>query len=521
MFAFLRQFVDGQYAPHGYCLLWQPELVWTHVISDALIAGAYFSIPLALLYFVRKRRDVAFGGMVWLFALFILACGSTHLMSIWNLWHGDYGIEAGVKAVTALASVPTAILLWPLIPKALALPSPTQLQHANAELAALVAERDAAVATLRQEIAQREHAEAALVQARKIEAVGQLTGGIAHDFNNLLQAVAGNLELIRRKPDDRAKVERWASNAASVVDRGTRLTGQLLAFSRTQRLEQQRVDLPQLLSGMRDLLARSLGPGVQLEVNADPAACPVLADRTQIELAVLNLAINARDAMPDGGTVTIAIAQGDGVATIAIRDTGTGMTAEVAERALEPFFTTKGPEQGTGLGLSMAFGVARQAGGTLSIDTAPDRGTTVTMQLPCAPDDTPRAEAPAARAAGTMRGGRPRDVLLVDDDDDVRSALADTIGAAGHACRTAASGAEALVRIDEAPPEVLVVDYAMPGMTGAELAARVRATHPALRVVFVTGYADSAAIDAVSDARTVTLRKPFDADALIAAIAEA
>jgi signal transduction histidine kinase len=518
MLAFFRQFIDGRYAPHGYCLLWQPELIWTHVVSDALIASAYFSIPVALIYFVRKRRDVAFGAMFWLFALFILACGTSHLMSIWNLWHGDYGIEAGVKALTALASVPTAILLWPLIPKALAIPSPSQLQRANGELAALVAERDQALVTLQQEIAQRERAEAALVQARKIEAVGQLTGGIAHDFNNLLQAVGGNLELIRRKPDDPVKIERWAGNAASVVERGTRLTGQLLAFSRTQRLEQQCVDLPHLLDGMRDLLARSLGPTVTLAVEADPATCPVLADRTQVELAVLNLAINARDAMPGGGTVTIAVEQGDGVATIAVRDTGTGMTPDVAERALEPFYTTKGPGQGTGLGLSMAFGVARQAGGDLRIETAPGTGTTVTIELPCAPAGT-RVQAASAVPSAPLHDTRPRDVLLVDDDDDVRNTLSDAITAAGHTVRTASSGAEALARLAEAQPEVLVVDYAMPEMTGAELAAQARAAHPGLRVVFVTGFADSAALDAVSDAHTITLRKPFDGDTLLAAIA--
>jgi signal transduction histidine kinase/CheY-like chemotaxis protein len=509
MFAFLRQFVDGQYAPHGYCLLWQPELVWTHVVSDALIAGAYFSIPLALIHFVRKRRDVAFGGMFWLFALFILACGSTHLMSIWNLWHGDYGAEAAIKAVTALASVPTAILLWPLIPKALAIPSPTQLQSANAELAAMVAERDTALATLKQEIAQREAAEAALVQARKIEAVGQLTGGIAHDFNNLLQAVSGNLELIARKPGDPEKVARWAANAAGVVERGTRLTGQLLAFSRTQRLEQQRVDLTSLLDGMRDLLARSLGPTVALEIATGPEACPVLADRTQIELAVLNLAINARDAMPAGGTLTIALVQRERSAEIAIRDTGAGMTPDVAERALEPFFTTKGPGQGTGLGLSMAFGVARQAGGDLRIETAPGAGTTVTMELPCAGDSNASVAVAPAKAASPALATAPRDVLLVDDDDDVRAALA-----------VARDGEAALAMLGEGPADVLVVDYAMPGMTGAKLAARARAAQPGLRVVFVTGYADSAALDAVSDARTATLRKPFAADELLAAIAD-
>jgi signal transduction histidine kinase len=525
MLEFLNQFVDGQYAPHGYCLLWQPQLIWTHVVSDALIAASYFSIPIALIHFIRQRRDMAFSGIFWLFALFIMACGTTHVMSIWNLWHGDYGLEAIVKAITAAASVPTAIMLWLMIPKALAIPSQTQLQVANGELAALVAERDAALATLRTEIAQRERAEAALIQAQKIEAVGQLTGGIAHDFNNLLQAVSGNLELIRRTPGETSRVARWAENAASVVERGRRLTGQLLSFSRVQKLQSDVVDLTKLLEGMRDLLARSLGPTIALTFDLDPATCPVVADRTQVELAVLNLAINGRDAMPDGGALTIRLRQrdsvegepGTGFAEVAIIDQGFGMTPDVAARALEPFFTTKGPGHGTGLGLSMAFGVARQAGGELAIDTAPGRGTTVTMALPCAEQAAHAEVGDIAADTPAVRGART--VLLVDDDNDVRAAVADTIIGAGHTCREAAAGEAALAMLADMRPDVLVIDFAMPGMNGAEVARRARLIMPDLRVVFISGYADSDALAAVTDGRTATLSKPFRTDALLAAIA--
>lgn len=522
MYEFLSQFVDGRYAPHGYCLLWQPELVWTHVVSDALIAAAYFSIPIALIRFIRARRDVEFGWMAWLFALFILACGSTHLMAIWNLWNGDYGIEAGVKAVTAIASVPTAVLLWTIIPRALAIPSPNQLKLANAQLAASVAERDATLEALRREIEQRERAEAALVQAQKIEAVGQLTGGIAHDFNNLLQAVSGNLELIHRFADAAPKVRRYAANAQQVVERGTRLTGQLLAFSRRQKLAAEWIDLAQLLEGMETLLRGSVGPTIAFRMEIDTRPCPTVADRTQVELAILNIAINGRDAMGTGGVLTITLGtqvddDGRPMAAIAIADTGSGMTPEVAARAFEPFFTTKGPGQGTGLGLSMAYGVASQAGGTVTIDSAPGRGTCVTMLLPlAAARDAPPAE--AGTAAAEPADGPARRLLLVDDDADVRASIAARLREAGHEVQEAGSGTEALALIEQVAPEVMIADFAMPEMNGAELAVHARALLPGLRVVFITGFADSAALEAATDDMTVVLRKPFAAQALLAAL---
>src|SRR5262245_5034487 len=193
-------------APHGICLLWRPELLWTHVISDVLIFGAYMTIPVALAVIIRQRRDVPFGWMLWCFALFITACGFTHLMGIWTLWNPDYGIEAMVKAVTALASIGTAVALWLLIPLAVSIPTPADLQAVNAELLQRIAERDLAIAELQHEKAQRQKSEEALAQSRKMDALGQLTGGIAHDFNNLLQSVQGTLELIGRRAADARKV---------------------------------------------------------------------------------------------------------------------------------------------------------------------------------------------------------------------------------------------------------------------------------------------------------------------------
>jgi signal transduction histidine kinase len=520
MFNEINAFFTGDYAPHGYCLMWHPGLIWTHVISDALIAAAYFSIPIALVTLVRKRPDVAFGKMFWLFALFILSCGLTHLMGIWNLWNGDYAAEATIKAITAAASVPTAILLWPLLPRALAIPSPSMLQKSNDELAAALAERDIILEQLRSEVAQRERAEAALVQANKMEAVGQLTGGIAHDFNNLLQAISGNLELIQLAPDNKDKVARWAANASQATERGTRLTSQLLTFSRRQRLEATDIDVAKLVRGMSELLRNSVGPRVELEIEVGPDLGLVRSDPTQLELAILNLAINGRDAMPSGGRLLVRAARdaSDRIA-IWIVDQGVGMTPEIVERALEPFFTTKGPGRGTGLGLSMAYGVARAAGGDLRIDSEPGHGTTVTLFLPRVEASDPPKEQEQGRGLAPA-SDRPLDILLVDDDPEVRQAIADILRGRGHLVTEAENGPQALLELERSTPALMLLDYAMPGMNGAQLAARALDLQPDLKLLFLTGYSDSAAIDEAVDGGARILKKPVSASGLAAAIDE-
>jgi signal transduction histidine kinase/ActR/RegA family two-component response regulator len=515
----MRAFFSGDYAPHGYCLLWQPELIWTHVISDALIAAAYFSIPVALVTFVRRRRDVEFGKMFWLFALFILSCGMTHLMGIWNLWNGDYAAEATIKAITAAASVPTAILLWPLLPKMLAIPSPSMLQKKNDDLAAALAERDSVLEQLRAEVAQRERAEAALVQANKMEAVGQLTGGIAHDFNNLLQAISGNLELIALAPDNPDKVARWAANASQATERGTKLTGQLLTFSRRQRLEAKKVDVSAMLQGMTELIRNSVGPTVDLEVKVGDDLGAVRADPTQLELAVLNLAINGRDAMPSGGTLTIRADRDGDLVAIKVVDSGVGMPPEVVERALEPFFTTKGPGRGTGLGLSMAYGVAAAAGGDLLIDSEVGEGTTITLALP-------RLETGTAEEAGAVdetEGKSPprtTHILLVDDDPEVRSTLADMLRDHGHQVTEASNGPQALLELERAEIGFMLLDFAMPGMNGAEVASQALELRPEVKLLFLTGFADSDAIDRAVAGRARLLKKPVAASELFGTIEE-
>jgi signal transduction histidine kinase len=519
MFEKLSAFFAGEYAPHGYCLLWHPGLVWTHVISDTLIAAAYFSIPIALVTFVRRRPDVEFGRMFWLFALFILSCGMTHIMGMWNLWNGDYALEAVIKAITAAASVPTAILLWPLLPKMLAIPSPSMLQRKNDELAEALADRDRLLDELKAEADQRRRAEAALVQANKMEAVGQLTGGIAHDFNNLLQAISGNLELITLAPDKPEKVSRWAANAAQATERGTKLTGQLLTFSRRQRLEARNVDIGGLIGGMTELLRNSVGPTVDLTVEAAADLGTVSSDPTQLELAILNLAINARDAMPSGGPLKVlAERRGDQIA-ISVIDCGVGMPPEVVERALEPFFTTKGPGRGTGLGLSMVYGVAASAGGELTIDSRVGEGTTITMLLPRIADASASAQKVMPEGAGSA-SAHASHILLVDDDPEVRSALADMLRSHGHRVTEAANGPQALLELERSDIRLMLLDFAMPGMNGAELAAQALDLEPKVKLLFLTGFSDSEAIDKAVDGRARVLKKPATAATLFAAVEE-
>jgi signal transduction histidine kinase len=524
-----KPFFDGSYAPHGYCLLWQPALIWTHVVADSLIALAYFSIPLALISFIRRRRDMVFSSVFWLFALFITACGATHIMSIWTLWNGNYGIEALVKVVTALASVATAIILWPLIPRALALPSPAHLRAVNADLENMVRERDSAIAELQEQSLQRQRAEAALVQAQKLEAVGQLTGGIAHDFNNLLQAIAGSLELILTKPGDESRVARWSQNALRAVDSGKSLTSRLLAFSRVQQLALLPTPLMPLIDGMSDLIQRSIGPMIRLEIASETPGSSAIADRTQLELTILNLAINARDAMPEGGRLRIATAARSGKVhpdlpdgdylEIAVSDTGTGMTPEVMHRALEPFFTTKGVGKGTGLGLSMVFGVVTQSGGAIAIDSTPGEGTVVRLFLRRVASTGMAHEAPEAGSALRAPEFGGRTILVIDDDERVREVMADALCDAGARIVTAPNGEAGLAMLGAENPDLVVVDFAMPGINGAEVARRVRLRDVSLPVLIVSGFAESTTLTDITGPDVTLLRKPFRNSELLQAAA--
>jgi signal transduction histidine kinase/CheY-like chemotaxis protein len=398
--------------------------------------------------------------------------------------------------------------------------------EAEKALATLNAELGDRVKT---EVRQREDAQRALAQSQKMDALGQLTSGVAHDFNNLLAAILGNLELLGLRVND-AKSRQLVENATGAANRGSKLIAQLLAFSRERRLELQPFDPNGLLSGMSELLDRTIGPTVTVAYSLGKDLWPATADASQIEVAVLNLAINARDAMPVGGALlveTANIAGGDkrlprglsgDFVMIAISDTGAGMTEEVKTRAFEPFYTTKEVGKGTGLGLSMVYGVAKQSGGATAIDSAIGKGTTVAIFLPRATEAPPPAVSPAQPKIMADRSSGGAKVMVVDDDRDVRAVTVTGLSEAGFEVIDFDNGQTAIAGFDEhRDVQLLVTDYAMPAMNGLELIQRLRERAPKLPAIVITGYANPIASLVVPDDLKV-LRKPFRVTELIAFI---
>jgi PAS domain S-box-containing protein len=630
MWAFFERILDSSmFSPHGICLLWEPELIWLHVVSDALIAMAYFSIPVALAIFVSKRRDLRFGWVYWSFGIFILACGFTHILSIYTLWVPIYGIEGLVKAATAAASLVTAGMLWPLLPKLLTIPSPFELRQVQAALAEeeikshdseqLLAQFRQTQQALRESMARltavvetavdgfilidsrgrillfnpacerlfgysadevfhenvkmlmpqtyslhhdnyiknflrtaepkiigigrevigrrkdgstfpmdlsvgearqdgesifvgiihdltgRKQTEEQLRQAQKMEMVGQLSGGIAHDFNNLLTVIVGNAEHLGEQLKSRQDLRQIADDICRAGERGAELTQRLLAFSRRQLLRPLAMDCHDLLGSMYKLLRRTLRENIEINTALNSNVIVAFADRAQLESAVLNLALNAQDAMPAGGHLTLStgvaslddhyqslhpeIEPGE-YAMIAVTDDGLGMTAEVVARAFEPFYTTKEVGKGSGLGLSMVYGFAKQSNGHVSIYSEPGLGTTVRIYLPLvatnvhtSSDQNPADELSVPSGDET--------ILVAEDDPFVRSSVILMVEGLGYTVVAAVNGNDALLKLRANPKiDMLFTDIVMPGgMSGWQLAELAREIRPGLPVVFSSGYA--------------------------------
>ncbi|HEY0526488.1 MAG TPA: PAS domain S-box protein [Stellaceae bacterium] len=651
-----RLFSEADLSPHGLCLLWRPELIWLHILSDSAIGLAYYSIPLALAYFVWKRPDVAFGWVFWMFGAFIVACGTTHWVEVWTLWHPDYTAQGLLKMATAIISVATAIMLWPLVPRAIALPSPSMLRRLNDELHEQVRERNRALAVsreseeryrtlynktpvalqsispdgrlvevsdewlkllgyareevigrpvadfhtprsakglikevwptllrdgevsserqfvkksgdvldvvvtgrlerdgqgnivralgvvrditarkqaeeaLRREAQERQRAEEALRQAQKMEALGELTGGVAHDFNNLLMVINGNLELLRQKAMP-AGADRRIEAIERAVRSGEDLTKKLLSFSRRQALQPKIVDLNHRIPKLADLLRHSLRGDIEIRVDVAPDLWPVEVDPGELELALINLAANARDAMPKGGTFSISgrnvTLHGEDenagdltgeFVSIAVTDTGTGIPEDIVQRVFEPFFTTKEVGQGTGLGLSQVYGFARQSDGTATVRSRPGMGTTVTLYLPRSTKSLVPESVEAALQAPQRGLGM---VLLVEDNDEVAEVTAALLQQLGYRCERVEGPHPALDKLREGEKfDLVITDLVMPGgMNGIELARTLRGLYPGLPVLLTTGYS-SAARDASSEGFPI-LKKPYHMAALNRAVRHA
>ncbi len=377
-----------------------------------------------------------------------------------------------------------------------------------------------------------DQAREALFQSQKLETIGRLTGGVAHDFNNLLTVILSSLELARKRLPDDPRITPLLDNAVEGAQRGAALTQRMLAFARRQELVAQPVDIPVLVRGMSDLLQRSLGPSIAIDTRFPLRLPPALADANQLESALLNLAVNARDAMPDGGTIVISarsesVGPGGGTGLtpgqyicLSIADTGEGMDEQTLARAIEPFFTTKGVGKGTGLGLSMVHGVAEQLGGRLFLKSRPGEGTMAELWVPVAsaPSEASRESGPAA-ATEVERRARPLVVLAVDDDGLVLMNMTAMLEDLGHRPLAATSGKQALEILRREPEvDLVITDQAMPKMTGLQLAKAIRAEWPHLPIMLTTGYAE---VEPGVDPGLPKLGKPYYQDDLAAAIEKA
>jgi PAS domain S-box-containing protein len=367
----------------------------------------------------------------------------------------------------------------------------------------------------------------ALFQAQKMQAIGQLSGGIAHDFNNLLTVILGNLEIVQKRMGDDAKISRLLENATQGALRGVSLTQRMLAFARRQELKTEPVDIPQLVQGITGLLRSSLGPGISVETQFPEGLEPVLADSNQLELALLNLATNARDAMPDGGTVIInaepqvvlelghADLPAGRYVCLSLIDSGEGMDAQTLASARDPFFTTKGLGKGTGLGLSMVHGYMEQLGGRFILKSAKAQGTTAELWIPVAVEGvTSKPLYPPAEPISVPR----LSVLVVDDDSLVLTSTSLLLEDLGHRVVSATSGAQALALFDQGEViDLMITDMAMPQMSGAQLAHAVRLLKPDLPIILATGYAER--LEGFA-AQLPRLPKPFTQMNLVAIIAQ-
>jgi PAS domain S-box-containing protein len=383
-------------------------------------------------------------------------------------------------------------------------------------------------AKITRDLTERKLAQEQFFQSQKMEAIGKLTGGVAHDFNNILAAITGSIALARKRARSGEDISQFLDNALQAAERGANLTQRMLAFARKQELTLQPVSVIECVRDMATILSRTIGPSISISTQFPLTLPLVMADRAQLELAIMNLMVNARDAMPEGGEIVLTARldhrrppQGEAVPMVClvVRDHGEGMDAETRSRAAEPFFTTKGVGKGTGLGLSMVQGMVEQCGGRLEIDSAPGKGTSVSICLPvAAPRATTTAEPAAAPDEAPSASPARLCILAVDDDPIILLNTASILADLGHEVIEADSGTAALTAIRDRAIDLVISDFAMPGMTGAQLIAAIRRLQPGVRAVVATGFAD---LPEGMELDAPRLTKPYTEAQLAASIRDA
>ncbi len=535
MIEFFRGLFSNHFMPHGMCYLWDPAVLWLSVISDALIAAAYYAIPILLFQFIRKRRDISFQPIIAAFGVFILACGTTHLLGVVTVWDPIYRVDAVIKAITAIASLATFAMMIPLLPILVKLPSPAQMEIANKSLAREIEERKAAEAEVRKineeledrvakRTAEGRKLEDQLIQSQKMEAVGRLAGGVAHDFNNLLTVILGYGEMLREQVKGDELAFEAVGEVFQAAERASALTNQLLAFSRRQVSMPRVTSLNEVVQKVDRMLRRIIGEDIELGTMLSPGLSPARIDPGHIEQVVMNLAVNSRDAMPQGGTLTIETANVElaeeyaeghiGVrpghyVMLAVSDTGIGMDAATKARIFEPFFTTKELGKGTGLGLSTVYGIVKQNGGEVQVYSEPGHGTVFKIYFPAVAE---YAEAVARKGPEAEAAAATETILLVEDEAQVRNLTRTLLAQRGYSVLAASSGSAALelARGYRERIDLLLTDVVMPHMSGPELAKAVRSAHPEIKVLFMSGYTETAiGQQGTLPAGTPFVQKPF------------
>jgi signal transduction histidine kinase len=580
MLEFFRKLLTGDFMPHRVCYLENAGVLWLNVGSDLAITLAYYLIPVVLFYFTRRRRDITFNWIFVAFGVFILACGTTHLVGAITVWNPVYRLDGLIKALTAVASMVTLLMLIPMLPMLISLPSPSTLARINQDLAAQIEERRAAeekirqinqqleshvenrtsalaqseaqyrrlaeeqgrakenlektLGELKQEMQRRRELEGQLIQSQKMEAVGRLAGGVAHDFNNLLTVILGYNDMLQEEMKDHPVASEFVQEVHVAAERASALTNQLLAFSRRQVSAPQVVDLNQIVRGMDRMLGRIIGEDVRLEIRLATDLAPVQVDPSHMDQVILNLAVNSRDAMPDGGTLTIETANvnyltphntlpglpAGPVVVLSVTDTGVGMDAQTKSRVFEPFFTTKEKGKGTGLGLAIVYGVVKQNGGEIFCDSQPGQGAAFRIYLPACVE-SPAPSGNEKREIHDTASGQT--VLIVEDEDQVRSIARSMLIRRGYRVLDANSAPEALTILRDPSQRIdlLLTDIVMPLMSGVALAEEARDVRPGLRVLFMSGYSEESKIQTKALSEIPFLHKPFTAQALEEKVREA